>query len=294
MTARVVRRLALIAPALLVSAAMPSAAPRAAPAADKSIFVSVLDAEGRPVKDLTAEDFRLREDGVDLEIVSVKPATEPLQIVLLADTTAIADSLIRDIRTSLAACVKQVHATSPDAAISLMEFGQAAVTTVPFVTDDASLQSGINKLVGRPGAASVLLEAIIEASNNLAKRPSLRRAIVSLNIEPSNEQSREEPKKINDTMRKSVAQLWSVSLQKGGLKNATRDVVLNAVTRNTGGTREFIVGPSALETVLTRFADALTSQYEPTYKRPGSSAQVVQVGTLRQNVHLHASGFAPQ
>ena len=294
MTAPVVRRLAPIAFAVLVSAAMPDAALRSAPGPDKSIFVSVLDAGGKPVKDLTAEDFRLREDGVDREIVSVKPATEPLQVVLLADTTATADPLIRDIRTSLSACVKQLHAASPDAAISLMEFGQAAVTTVPFVTDDASLESGINRLVGRPGAASVLLEAIIAASNNLSKRPSPRRAIVSLNIEPSNEQSREEPKKINEAMRKSVAQLWSVSLQKGELKNPTRDVVLNAVTRNTGGVREFIVAPSALETVLKGFADALTSQYEVTYKRPGSSAQVVQVGTVRQNVRLHASGFAPQ
>jgi hypothetical protein len=294
MTAPVVRRLAPITFAVLVSAAMPDAALRSAPGPDKSIFVSVLDAGGKPVKDLTAEEFRLREDGVDREIVSVKPATEPLQVVLLADTTATADPLIRDIRTSLSACVKQLHAASPDAAISLMEFGQAAVTTVPFVTDDASLESGINRLVGRPGAASVLLEAIIAASNNLSKRPSPRRAIVSLNIEPSNEQSREEPKKINEAMRKSVAQLWSVSLQKGELKNPTRDVVLNAVTRNTGGVREFIVAPSALETVLKGFADALTSQYEVTYKRPGSSAQVVQVGTVRQNVRLHASGFAPQ
>jgi hypothetical protein len=294
MTAPVVRRLAPIAFAVLVSAAMPDAALRSAPGPDKSIFVSVLDAGGKPVKDLTAEDFRLREDGVDREIVSVKPATEPLQVVLLADTTATADPLIRDIRASLSACVKQLHAVSSDAAISLMEFGQAAVTTVPFVTDDASLESGINRLVGRPGAASVLLEAIIAASNNLSKRPSPRRAIVSLNIEPSNEQSREEPKKINEAMRKSVAQLWSVSLQKGELKNPTRDVVLNAVTRNTGGVREFIVAPSALETVLKGFADALTSQYEVTYKRPGSSAQVVQVGTVRQNVRLHASGFAPQ
>ena len=294
MITRVIRRLVPIASVMLLCAVMPTAADRSAAAADKAIFVSVLDAEGKPVKDLAVEDFRLREDGVDREIVSVKPATEPLQVVLLADTTATADPLIRDIRTSLAACVKHLHQASPDAAISLMEFGQAAVTTVPFVTDDASLQNGINKLVGRPGAASVLLEAIIEASNNLAKRPSRRRAIVSLNIEPSNEQSREEPKKINETMRKSVAQLWSVSLQKGELKNPTRDVVLNAVTRNTGGTREFIVAPSALTTVLERFADALTSQYELTYKRPGPSAQVVQVGTLRQNVKLHASGFAPQ
>lgn len=295
MTARVIRRWALLVSPVLAVAAMPNAAARSAPAADKSIFVSALDASGKPVKDLTVEDFRLREDGTDREIVAVKPATDPLQIVVLADSTTEADKLIRDVRVSLTAFVKQVHSTSPDAAISLMEFGQAAVTMVPYVTDDVALQGGITKLVGRPGAASVLLEAIIEAANSLAKRPSARRAIVSLNVEPTNEQSREEPKKINESLRKSLAQLWAVSVQSPNtsLKNPTRDVVLNAVTRNSGGNREFINAPSALESVLVRYADALTSQYEVSYKRPGSSAQVVQVGTVRQGITLHASGFAP-
>lgn len=295
MTARVIRRWALLVSPVLAVAAMPNLAARSAPAADKSIFVSALDASGKPVKDLTVEDFRLREDGTDREIVAVKPATDPLQIVVLADSTTEADKLIRDVRVSLTAFVKQVHSTSPDAAISLMEFGQAAVTMVPYVTDDVALQGGITKLVGRPGAASVLLEAIIEAGNSLAKRPSARRAIVSLNVEPTNEQSREEPKKINESLRKSLAQLWAVSVQSPNtsLKNPTRDVVLNAVTRNSGGNREFINAPSALESVLVRYADALTSQYEVTYKRPGSSAQVVQVGTVRQGITLHASGFAP-
>ena len=295
MTARVIRRWALLVSPVLAVAAMPNAAARSAPAADKSIFVSALDASGKPVKDLIVGDFRLREDGTDREIVAVKPATDPLQIVVLADSTTEADKLIRDVRVSLTAFVKQVHSTSPDAAISLMEFGQAAVTMVPYVTDDVALQGGITKLVGRPGAASVLLEAIIEAGNSLAKRPSARRAIVSLNVEPTNEQSREEPKKINESLRKSLAQLWAVSVQSPNtsLKNPTRDVVLNAVTRNSGGSREFINAPSALESVLVRYADALTSQYEVTYKRPGSSAQVVQVGTVRQGITLHASGFAP-
>ena len=125
-----------------------------------------------PVRDLTIEDFRLREDGTDREIVAVKPATDPLQIVLLADSTTEADKLIRDVRVSLTAFVKQVHATSPDAAISLMEFGQAAVTMVPY--RDAMMRrfkAASPSWSDGPGAASVLLEAIIEASNSLGEAP---------------------------------------------------------------------------------------------------------------------------
>jgi len=286
------RRALILASVMFVATLRGVAAPP--PAADKTVIVGVLDAAGLPVTDLTLADVRLREDGVDREIVSVKLSSQPLQVALLADTTQAADALIHDVRTSLTGFVQQAHKTSPDTLISLIEFGQAAVSVVPFVSDEAALNSGINKLVGRPAAASVLVEAIIDASNRLAKLPSPRRAIVSLNIEPSNEQSREEPKKVNEALRKSGAQLWSVSLQKGDLRNPGRDVVLNAVTKNTGGTRDFINAPSALEGVLRHYADALSSQYEVTYKRPGASAQVVQVGTVRQGLTLHASGFAPQ
>ena len=85
-----------------------------------------------------------------------------------------------------------------------------------------------------------------------------------------------------------------MSIQKGALKNAQRDVVLNAFTKNTGGDRQFIVGQSAIATHLKNFADALTSQYEATYKRPATKAQAVQIGVTRPGVKLHASGFAPQ
>jgi von Willebrand factor type A domain len=267
---------------------------RAQSAGERTIFFAALDEAGKPVKDIKTDDILIREDGVDRELVSVKPSTETLNVVLLADTTPVVDEMLLDVRKALIAFVRQVHAVSPEAQISLMEFGQAAVTVVPFTTSDADLEKGVNRLSGKPRSASVLLEAINAASNNLGKRPSPRRAIVALNIEPSDEQSREDPKRIVESLRKSVAQLWSLSIQKGPLKNPQRDVVLNVFTKNTGGAREFIVSQSAAESYLTKYADALTSQYEATYKRPATKAQAVQIGTVRQGVRLHASGFAPQ
>jgi VWFA-related protein len=286
--------LALLALVVVPWLAVSSLSARGQSAGERTLIFSALDEAGKPVKDIKTEEILIREDGVDREIVSVKPSTETLNIMLLADTTAALDEMLLDVRKALIAFVSQVHAVSPNAQISLMEFGQAAVTSVPFTTSGADLEKGINRLSGKPRSASVLLEAINAASNTLAKRPSPRRAIVSLNIEPGDEQSREDPKRIVESLRKSLAQLWSVSIQKGGLKNAQRDLVLNVFTKNTGGAREYIVSQSAIATYLTNFADALTSQYEATYKRPATKAQSVQIGVTRPGVRLHASGFAPQ
>ena len=262
---------------------------------NKSIFVSVLDADGNPVTGMTAADFAIREDNVDRKIVDVKPASQPIYVAMLVDTTSGAEGFISDIREGFTGFARQVLTKSPGSQLALWEFGQAAVRVQNFTTDAAEITEKIGRLVPRLNASSVLLEALNEASDELAKKPSPRRAIVVLNLEPSEEQSRQEPQKINDSLMKSHAQLWAVSLQKGTLKNARRDVVLNTLVRNAGGTREFIVAESAATMQLARIADALTSQYEITYERPADSAKIVQVGQRTgRNLKIVTGIFAPK
>jgi von Willebrand factor type A domain-containing protein len=306
MTSDIRRRRALLLPLVFVvfGWAFTSTPGASTQAADKTIFVSVLDNDNKPVKDIGATEFGIREDTVVREVTSVKPATQPLFITVLADTSKVtggggfsagSTELIRDIRTSLISFVRQIAAASPQSQMSLMEFGQAAVTITNFTSKTADLEKGINRLFPKQDAPSVLLEAIVEAAKNLGKKESLRRAIIVLNVEPSDEQSREPGQKIVDELRKSGAQLWAVSLQKGALRNPQRDVVLEVITKNTGGRREFIVGQSAVEAILKSYADALTSQYEITYKRPaGAPPQNVQVGVARPGLKLFATTWPPQ
>lgn len=294
MTARVLRGRLLFASYLALVLTAGADAVRTE-GADKFIFVSVLDASGTPVTDLTAADFALREDGVDREVLTAKLATEPLRVALLADTTKEAELYIRDIRAGFQAFIQDVLAKSPESQISLWEFGQASSRIKDFSSDGAALEKEVGRLFPKPGAASVLLEALYDTSEALAKRPSPRRAIVVLNLEPGDEQSREEPRKIADSLMRSRAQLWAVSVQQGTLKNAKRDVVLNTLVRNAGGMREFIVAESAITRYMRQYAAALTAQYELTYRRPqGSRPQVVQTGVRRDGVKVIAGISAPQ
>ena len=294
------RHLRLLALSAVVAVTLgPAAGAAGQTAVDKTIFLSVLDEAGKPVTDITLGEILIREDGVDREVVSVSRATQPLYVALLVDTTPAAEPYIRDIRNGLAAFARQVRAASPDARISVTEFGQAAVPITPFTTDGEKLEKDINRIYPKPDAPSVLLEALIDASNSLAKQDSARRAIVVFNMEGTLERSREDPGKIQEAIRKAGAQLWTVSLQKGRNKQETlsqRDIVLNALTKNTGGKREFIVAESAIQHYMKLYADALTSQYAVTYKRPSSERpKVVQTGLARSTpLKLHAALFAPR
>jgi hypothetical protein len=303
MTARAfVNRVAL--PVLLALLVVPAAV-RTQGGVDKSLFMSVLDEAGKPVKDIVADDILIREDNVDRQVVAVKPASQPISVAVLVDTaqgTRVTDAYgtpeeyVRDIRVAIGGFAKQLLGQSPNAAVSLMEFGQAAITMVKYTSDPVEFDKGVNRIVSRPQVASVLGEALEAANKDLIGRPGGRKAIVSLNLEPSNEQSFENPNAIKDSFRKSGAQLWAVSVQRGGLKNSKRDVILNDFAKATGGQRDFIIGISAVEGIFKGYADALTYQYEVVYKRPESKKPTVvtQVGTTRQGVKLHASGYAPQ
>ncbi|HEX9366781.1 MAG TPA: hypothetical protein VF921_09145 [Vicinamibacterales bacterium] len=302
MTARAAR---CLLPVVLVLLLVPAVTVRTQGGVDKSLFLSVLDEKGKPVKDMVADDILIREDNVDRQVVAVKPASQPISVAVLVDTAQGArvtdaygtpEEYVRDMRVAVGSFAKELLGQSPNAVVSLTEFGQAAITIVAFTANPADYDKGVNKLVARPGVGSVLLEALAQANDDLSRQPSTRRAIVSINLEPSDEQSREDPTKIKEAFRKSGAQLWAVSVQRGKLQASKRDLVLNDFAKLTGGQRDFIVGISAAEGILKGYADALTYQYEVVYKRPESNkeAKVIQVGTPRQGVKLHASGFPPK
>jgi hypothetical protein len=271
---------------------------------NKSIFITALDENGRPARGVTADDIAVREDGQDRAVVEVKPASQPISVAFLIDTaqgSRVADHYgttednVRDMRVATSAFAHQLTTLAPDAQIELMEFGQAAVTMVKYTSDMAEFDKGVNKIVSRPGVGSVLGEALAQANKNLAARPGGRRAIVSVNLEPSDEQSIENANPIKDGFRKSGAQLWALSVHRGTLKNAGRDVVLNDFAKLTGGQRDFIVDISAMENILKAYANGLAMQYEVVYKRPenAKSVKAIQIGN-NKGLKVHASGFAPQ
>ncbi len=176
----------------------------------------------------------------------------------------------------------------------MWEFGVAAQSVRDFTSDATTLEKSVGKVSARSDAGSVLLEAIYLASEALARRPSPRRAIVVFNVEPSVELTERQPQGINESLRQSRAQLWTVSLQRGIVESGGRDALLTSLVRNAGGVRERILTDTAIERYMRLYATALASQHEVTYRRPSGSAKVVQTGIRRDGVKIIAGLFAPQ
>ncbi|HEX7139870.1 MAG TPA: hypothetical protein VF219_18605, partial [Vicinamibacterales bacterium] len=68
---------------------------------ERTLYVSVLDQNAAPVPDLGPADFVVKEDNVTREVLRVVPATDPMQIAVLVDTSQAARDQISFIRQAL-------------------------------------------------------------------------------------------------------------------------------------------------------------------------------------------------
>lgn len=260
----------------------------------KTIYVSVVDGKGKPVTDMTTADFAIREDTQDREVISAKKTATPVAVALLIDTTTEAQVFIQDIRAGLKGFLEVMQKESPESPISLWEFGQAAIRIKDFTTDHDSLQKEAARVYPKQRAASVLLEALYDTTQALARQKTPRRAIIIVNVEPSKEVSSQQPQRVLTSLVSSRSQVWAVSVQKGALENPSRDVVLNRFVQVGGGRREVVFTDNAVEALLRDYAASLANQYEVTYVRPSGKAQIVQVGARRDGVKVLAGIAAPQ
>jgi hypothetical protein len=238
---------------------------------EKSILVTVLDKSGVPVRDLTAAEFVVTEDGNRREVTGAELATERLFVSVIVDTSKPPDGdvdRIRDVRTSLSGFVKTIHAVSPATEIALRSAGGAVTIVKDFTNKTAELEQATGRFVPDLSNATVIIEALREAARELTEKPGSRRAIVTLDF-ASREDSSVEPSSVVGDMFRAGASVWAVSVQGPRSRNsATRDSILNHLTKVTGGVRTTAVIPSALESILANLASCLTSQYLVTYLRP--------------------------
>lgn len=239
-----------------------------AQAEERTIYASVLDQSEAPVAGLSAADFIVREGGMAREVLRVSPATEPLQIAVLVDTSNAIEPDILELRRALSTFFKEMAAKHE---IALIGFGERPTVLVDYTRDLSSLEKGIGRVFARPDSGAYLLEAIIEASRGLQRRKAARPVIVSILTEGP-EFSDRHHQTVFDELRESRATFHSLTLNKRSVSTDPSarelDLVLSDGTRMTGGRREDLLTAMALSSELRSLAAELNNQYLVVYSRP--------------------------
>jgi hypothetical protein len=282
---------------------------------ERQVIATVVDARtNKPVTGLPAAAFAIREDNQDREILRVEPATDPMSVILLADTTTAFRRFERDLRTAPLAFFRTFMAAHPGSFAALWEFGGAGTPVQGLTSNGALLEQATTRLVpkgtisdlsdqdlergsvrGQNVVASNLLEGVRDAARELGKEQHTRRVIVSFNSDLSVEATTLPGQKIQDDVQKANVTWFAVSIHTGITNGPLRDNVMEGLIPYSGGMRVTIGDVAALEPSMKNLADVLASQYVVTYVRPsGSSPKILAIGIRAQGLKVMAPHWAPK
>jgi Ca-activated chloride channel family protein len=234
-----------------------------------NIYVGVVDSAGEPALGLTAQDFRVREDGVAREVLKAGPATEPLTVALVVDDSQTASPALQMIREAMDAFLK---ALDGKAEIALVTFGDRPTIVVDYTTDQKKLHDGAMRIFPRTGAGGDLLDTIVEVSKGMQKRKPARPVIVVLTMDGSVEFSNRYYESVLQEIDKAGAAFHVVSLGSPGAslsdETRNRNQVIALGTERTGGRRDQVLALTGAAPQMKQLANELANQYVVTYARP--------------------------
>jgi hypothetical protein len=271
-------------------------------ASSRVVYVTALNDRNSPVADLSATDFAVKEDGKLRDVLSVRPATTQLQIVVLVD-----DNGTGMFRPGLAAFAELLQ---DRAELSLRVVTGQVRTLMDYTTDVRAWIAGIGQLGVRPPTpeGGQLLEGVYEAANQLRKREAHRPVIVALTV-GGPEQSTLQSRQVLDELHDSRASLHVVFAESPAVRPTTAATrpsdllegnfnlsrVIGDGPKESGGRRQDVLATQTVQTAVQTIARDLLMQYEVTYTRPagGRPPLKLDVSTVRRGVKVIAPTRAP-
>jgi hypothetical protein len=264
----------------------------------RTIYVTALDRNGRPVPLLTADDFRVKEDGRVRKIVRVEVATEPMQIALLLDDGGPSLAAIRQ------ASGQFVERLQRKAEFSLTTTGGQPQMRVRPTADPREIYVALQGTFANVAPTTKFLDAVLETARTLVRRRAVRPVIVAI-VSEGEELSTSRADVVLDAIQRSGAMLYYIGLgtpvtagtraplganraaDSTEYESVQRNIVVGSAPRNSGGRSEQVLLPNGIEPLMLEFAAELAGQYAVTYETDASRARL-EVTTPRPGIRLRA------
>jgi Ca-activated chloride channel homolog len=236
--------------------------------------VSVIDANGRAVTNLTLADFELRVDGSVVDISELTRSESPIRLAMLFDNSS---SVLIAREFEKEAAVKFFRRViRPEKDLAAL-FSVATITKLEqsFTSDVLSLTRAI-ELFPQPEGATALLEGIVEASTYL-REVSGRRVMVIV----SDGDDTKSDVTFEDTLRAlqlANCQVYVVKttdfenykrtgsrIGNANIRALTAERRMNELTRQTGGSVHSPVDERELDNAFRQITAELSQQYILSY-----------------------------
>jgi Ca-activated chloride channel homolog len=224
-------------------------------------LASVIDAHGRPVPNLTQDQFELSEEGVPQKVARFEAQTNrPLDLALMVDSSA---STFKDLKfegDAAAHFIAQV--VRPEDRLSVFKFDEDVTQLTEFSDEVPKLQAAVRRIA--PGAGTSIYDALVLGSNSLRKRPEGRRRAIVLVTDAGETTS---VAKFEDARRHAIASealLYSIIIRpvksESG-RNTAGEHALITITDSTGGAMFILDSLNQLDSMFDQINRELRTQY---------------------------------
>jgi len=226
-----------------------------------SFVISVIDENGRPVRDLARDEIVVTENGVEAEIAKVEPFAMPVALTIAVDNGPLSADALAHYRTGLTALVRALPA---DMEVTLITMSPQPLLVVRPTTDRMRLLRGVNGFATQeesPRFTDTLVEfsrryeTALKETNRIASLPVL--LMVSTTVTEAVSYSPEEITRALQFLERRKAQVHVAMLNvsrnaspRAAIDDARQTMIAIPATKVTKGRYETLANSSRLTTLL--------------------------------------------
>ncbi|HEY3139019.1 MAG TPA: VWA domain-containing protein [Blastocatellia bacterium] len=231
-----------------------------------SVPLSVSDGSGKPVRDLTAEDFVIEEEGRRQSIAFLgEPGKVPVEIAVLFDVSS---SILGQFSFEQQAAVRFVkEVLKPADAVSVFSIGATPKMIKARTTSGEEATAGLMAIPPPVKEPTAFFDSVVEAARYLGKTADAasRRVLVVISDGEENYSEHQDLKAALRELQKNDCLFYSINPTGPSLKLNTISIkgqsYMESMASQTGG-KAFVPEKSGdLEAVFRQIAEELQAQY---------------------------------
>jgi VWFA-related protein len=252
------------------------------------LWVSASDKDGNFISDLSKEDFKIYEDGVEQKVLDFYHETRPISMAILLYTSGSMQDKIIDVHKAAGAFVESLR--DIDQAL-VIDFDDNVFLIQELTSDHDALVEAITST--EPLGATSLYDAVHAAYRKIGQIEG--RKVVVLLSDGEDTSSQFGFKRVLEEAKMNNTMIYGIGLG-GGYGGGPRKNVLNEFADATGGRAFFVKKPEELARTYQQIAEELGKQYFLSYSTTNENWDghwiKIKVDSERSNIKVRArSGY---